>query len=310
MIHTYAFLDPGSSATFCSESLMQELNVRGRRANFLLRTMGQEKVVPTYTLTGLEVSGLNSECYYQLPNVLTQREMPVTSDNIITQEGLARWSYLSAIQIPCIKANVDLLIGSNAPKLLEPWDVVNSCGGGPYAIKTVLGWVINGPMQGGDTANPGIRLAVAAVNRISVCQLSELLNNQYLHGFNERTYEDKEMSREDARFLEIESHSAKLLDGHYILKMPFRKGQPMLPNNLTMAKQRILGLKRRFERNEQFHQEYASFFTDVISSGYAEKVPRHQLDCEEGKVWYWSAYKVQAGAVGFDGRHTEDVLSG
>lgn len=77
-------------------------SIGGRRANVLLRTMGQQKVVPTYTLTGLEVSGLNSECYYQLPVVLTQRKMPVTSDNIITQQDLARWSYLSAIQIPSI----------------------------------------------------------------------------------------------------------------------------------------------------------------------------------------------------------------
>lgn len=97
VIHTYAFLDPGSSATFCSESLMQELNIGGRRANFLLRTMGQQKVIPTYTLTGLEVSGLISECYYQLPDVLTQRKMPVTSHNIITPEDLEQWSYLSDI---------------------------------------------------------------------------------------------------------------------------------------------------------------------------------------------------------------------
>ena len=53
-----------------------------------------------------------------------------------------------------------------------------------------------------------------------------------------------------------------------------------------MAKQMLLGLKRRFQRDERFHQEYASFFTDVISNGYAEKVPQHQLDGVEGKVWY------------------------
>ena len=81
--------------------------------------MEQEKFVPTYTLTSLEMSGLN-ECYYQLLDVLPQRKMTVTTDNIITQEDLAQWPYLSAIQIPCIKANVNLLIGSNAPKLLEP----------------------------------------------------------------------------------------------------------------------------------------------------------------------------------------------
>lgn len=70
----------------------------------------------------------------------------------------------------------------------------------------------------------------------------------------------------------------------YSLQIPFRKEHPLLPNNLSMAKQRLLGLKRRFKRDERFHQEYASFLTDVIF--YAEKVPQHQSDGAEGKVWY------------------------
>lgn len=49
-----------------------------------------------------------------------------------------------AILIQSIKANVDLLIGTNAPKLLERWEVINSQENGPYAVKIVLGWVVNG----------------------------------------------------------------------------------------------------------------------------------------------------------------------
>lgn len=41
--------------------------------------------------------------------------------------------------IPSIKVNMDLLIGSNAPKVLEPWEVINSHGESPYAIRMALG---------------------------------------------------------------------------------------------------------------------------------------------------------------------------
>lgn len=44
---TYVFLDPGSSASFCTEGLMNRLNLTGRKIDILLRTMGQEKVVFT-----------------------------------------------------------------------------------------------------------------------------------------------------------------------------------------------------------------------------------------------------------------------
>lgn len=55
--------------------------------------------------------------------------------------------------IPHINANIDLLIGMNASKLMEPWELISSPGEGPYAVKTLFGWVINGPLQGNIASN-------------------------------------------------------------------------------------------------------------------------------------------------------------
>ena len=44
-VETYSFIDQGSSATFCTEKVMTMLNLRGRKTEILLRTMGQEKLV-------------------------------------------------------------------------------------------------------------------------------------------------------------------------------------------------------------------------------------------------------------------------
>lgn len=107
--------------------------------------------------------------FYLLPEVLTQKKMPVTTDNIATAADVKRWPHLSKIHIPSVKANVDMLIGT-MPKLLEPWEIVNSCGGGPYAIRTVLGWVINAPFNGNGNA-VDLELPSVVVNRISVSNL-------------------------------------------------------------------------------------------------------------------------------------------
>ena len=56
IINTYAFLDPGSSATFCTENLLNKLNIRGKRTNILLKTMNQEQSVIAYMANGIEVS--------------------------------------------------------------------------------------------------------------------------------------------------------------------------------------------------------------------------------------------------------------
>lgn len=59
IINTYAFLDKGSTAVFCTESLMHKLHLTGREGNILLRTMGQERVVSGHIVSGLEVAALD-----------------------------------------------------------------------------------------------------------------------------------------------------------------------------------------------------------------------------------------------------------
>ncbi|XP_073783913.1 uncharacterized protein isoform X2 [Danio rerio] len=283
VIQTYAFLDPGSSATFCSERLMHSLKLKGKETNIVLKTMGNQRAVNSTVLAGLEVSNLLDDTFYSLPEVFTQERMPVSRDNIVTQKDLENWPYLKGVEIPQIPADVDLLIGANASRVMEPWEVINSNGDGPYAVRTLLGWVVNGPLQG---SRNKVKCSGVTVNRISVRKLEDMLGKQYNHDFNENSVEKKEMSREEHAFMEKVSKSIEFQDGHYKLNLPFRMEIPMLPNNLCVAKQRLIGLKRKFERNKIFHQEYKDFMDEVIKHGYAEIVPLHQLKQDEGKVWY------------------------
>ena len=48
----------------------------------------------------------------------------------------------------------------------------------------------------------------------------------------------------------------------------------------------ITCLKRKFERNKSYQEEYSAFLSQMIDSGYAEVVPKDQLVCKEGHVWY------------------------
>lgn len=191
IIKTYAFLDPGSSGTFCSEHLMKKLNAAGKQTSFLLRTMGQETVKTAYSLTGLEVAGLESNDFHMLPDVLIQEKMPVSADDIVTQEDFDKWPHLEKVHIRSIEKNVDLLIGTNAPRLLEPWEVINSCRNGPYAIRTVLGWFINGPLNGSNGTMEA-EFPFAIVNRIAVCKLEEMSTAQYNHDFKDKSVVDEQ----------------------------------------------------------------------------------------------------------------------
>ncbi len=146
---------------------------------------------------------------------------------------------------------------------------------------------MNGPFHGEDTWINKRGQSYVHAHRISVENLNDLLIQQYNHDFPEKYAEERnEMSLEDCRFMQVMDSSAEIVNGRYQLPLPFKRDNPMMPNNLHLAEQRILCLKRKFQRNSEFHKEYIAFMETVISSGHAELVPQDQLKQENGKVWY------------------------
>ncbi|KAJ8375703.1 hypothetical protein SKAU_G00062830 [Synaphobranchus kaupii] len=75
---TYAFLDPGSTACFCTEELMKELNLTSRKTNILLKAMGEKRIVSSHMVSGLEVSSLDCSDFLGLPDTYSQKTIPAT----------------------------------------------------------------------------------------------------------------------------------------------------------------------------------------------------------------------------------------
>ena len=57
----------------------------------------------------------------------------------------------------------------NVPKAMEPWQIINSQSNGPYAVKTLLGWVVNGPLKSSSAMDK--HKVSMTVNRISMDNL-------------------------------------------------------------------------------------------------------------------------------------------
>ena len=285
-ILTYAFLDPGSSASFGTQRLMEDLHMQGKSTEILLRTMGQERVIKTQRVTGLEVSSCHESDFIQLPEVFTQDRIPVCHGNITREEDIQRWPYLHDVQLPAIDADIGLLIGANAPWALEPWSVIHSQGDGPCAVKCRLGWLVQGPLNGGAPTDEHSHQCVSS-NRISVARLEELLVSQYNQDFPERTCQEQaELSFEDKKFLKIADESATKKGGHYEMRLPFRNENLVMPNNKPVAELRAATLQRKLKRNDDFRTDYTTFMDAMLDNGYAEKVPDDQLSRSDGRVWY------------------------
>ena len=75
------------------------------------------------------------------------------------------------------------------------------------------------------------------------------------------------------------------IDGHYQLPLPLKDKKLVLPNTRMAAMKHIESLKKRFEGDEPFYNQYKCFMDELIDKKYARK-----CDCAgpEGRTWYGS----------------------
>lgn len=132
----------------------------------LLRTMGQKNIVSICILFDLEVSGVGVNRFIKLPDVLTQKTMPLKTEKVPGQEDADQWHHLKDVKLHDINADVELLSGTDATNVLELMELINNVNDGPYAVRTNIVCFINGPQRTG--CNNSNICAVVRANRISV----------------------------------------------------------------------------------------------------------------------------------------------
>ena len=222
-VQTNAFLDPGSNTSFCTDSLLRKLHVKGKKSTLSLTTLHGKGQPIECAQVHLEVLDLEGETCVNLPSVYSRPSLPVSKNAIGQQQDVEKWSHLEGVKVRTIDAEIGLLIGNDCPAALQPREVKQSHDGGPYATRTVFGWVINGPL-GRDEGN------LATANFIDSSEQSDSLNKQFENycnlEFNDSTYESKlSLSQNDRRALEIMEKNCQvkrrpLLNSAFVERLP------------------------------------------------------------------------------------------
>ena len=104
----------------------------------------------------------------RIPSTFSRKEVPVDQSEIATPANLKQQRHLDRISGE-IGGNesitIDLLIGVNCLKALEPLETISSQGNGPYATRTALSWCVIGLIDMKDGK-------IISCNRIAVTEAS------------------------------------------------------------------------------------------------------------------------------------------
>ena len=148
--HSHAWLDSGSTETFCSEALLERLNVKGKQVTLSLTTVNSSESNDV-GLVALEVTAAKSVAgrtgVIHLPKVYSLSNLPSLLNCMTLPSKIRKWPHLKDLRLPQVdKSGVIILIGQDIPEALWPLELRKGKGQ-PYAARTRLGWMLNDPLE-------------------------------------------------------------------------------------------------------------------------------------------------------------------
>ena len=109
IIETYALLDNGSRATFCTEQLLQDLEVH--ECELSLATTENENTKSESMVASLDVMDLEDNVMVEMPTVFSRKKLNIPLGGISKQANADQWPYLHGIKLPKkTESNICLLI--------------------------------------------------------------------------------------------------------------------------------------------------------------------------------------------------------
>ena len=138
------------SDTFITTKVQQALGIEGVETELTLSTMSGKEVISVSRIDGLVAERHNRRAKVDLPKTYAKESIPCRGNQIPTAEMADKWPHLKKIKdkIPKLDADIEigLLIGCNCPRAIKPKEVITGKSEDPYAVRTLLGWCIVGPV--------------------------------------------------------------------------------------------------------------------------------------------------------------------
>ena len=289
VVSTYAFLDQGSTHSFCKRSLLQELKASGTRERLQLKTITGTTNDMDSVSCNLVVSDLDSDSSFSLSNVHSVENIPVQPNNVSVDAEVCKLPHLQDINLKSLPhASVNLLIGADVPELFCIYSARRGPRGTPCAIETPLGWSLLGPSLSPSQGSN------CTVNFIVKKDATEMVARMWETEFEPGTsIFDDSFSKEDRLAHTLMQSEICTIDGHYQLPLLWKEPyKNQLPNNLPLAQRRLTSLKGRLQRDDNLRVKYAEVVESYLSKGYAREVQQAYLTESNDPIWYLPHHPV------------------
>lgn len=187
------------------------------------------------------------------------------------------------------EADIDILVGAD-----QYWNLVTGRlirgDSGPTTIYTKLGWVLSRPVHYQAPSSTTVNLTSTHVLK---CQVSNHSDPDLLESKLERFWRLESLCivpNESSVYDDFQQRIC--FDGQtYEVNLPWKEPHPMLPDNYSLSKSRLVSLLSRLRNDPGVLKEYHAVFQEQLNAGIVERVEEGGAG-EVGEVHYLAHYPV------------------
>ena len=283
-VEVLALLDNGSTSTFISEWLANELKLTGKMKNYNLSTLSQNQQPIATKVVSITLDSQAAEQPVTLNNVLVVPDIPARA--VTVDIDLKSLPFLDGLPIVHHSSGqkAHILIGLDNPGLLMPLEVKKD----PmkvsqvYATKSYFGWHLSGILP------PLHSSANSSNNNFSGFVDMRPCENEthwYDNDFDDRVA----MSIDDRSVHELWDNNSFHDGQNFVVPIPFRPDCPSFPDNKAMALKRLKSLVYIL-KNKGVFERYDHELMSMVEKGYAEEDPFP--DENDEAVWFLPTFPV------------------
>ena len=269
-VKTHAFLDNGSTSTLCTQELMRRIDAQGEEQMVSISTVNGEQRKKV-SQVNLFTRGIHEDKCLSLSGVLAVRSLPQLTKDIPGCHEVAGLAYLSDVKFPQLETKqVDLLIGADNLDAHEVDDERKGKSSQPTAVHTALGWALIGKDDGLPVSHSAYFTHVG--KHFLRKDLKDLFSCELCDA---EVREEFGPSLEDRKAVQVMENHSRTDDGKYMINLPWKHDNVVLPDNRQVAKKRLDYLKRRFLKDDEYFSRYKEKMNEYLANNYARIVPHH-----------------------------------
>ncbi|XP_055591140.1 uncharacterized protein LOC129743191 [Uranotaenia lowii] len=286
-VETFAFLDDGSAVTLLEDNIARQLGAEGKATSLCIQwTGGVTKTISGTRIVELEIAANSSGIRFPLSKVYTVDCLGLPEQSI-NYEALSReYSHLRGLPVASFNSAVPgILIGLSNMHLLTTLKAREGGTGEPVAMKSRIGWSVQGCLPGGAESMPH--------RQMHVCAREEQDLHEYVRQFFEFeslgvTVAPERKSADDLRAQHIlESTTKRGTDGRFEVGLLWRYDYVEFPESKPMAEKRFKCLEKRLHQNPALYNSVRQQILAYQQKGYAHQASEAEIQSFDiRRTWY------------------------